>query len=78
MPIFMDIHENLGDVTEEDIKNAHLADLAIQDQYGVQFLTFWSSFLSRRCPNEGCCGLRPQTFTRVSPTQYGRGRSTYR
>ena len=41
MPIFMDIHENLGDVTEEDIKNAHLADLAIQDQYGVQFLTFW-------------------------------------
>ncbi len=37
----MDIHENLGDVTEEDIKNAHLADLAIQDQYGVQFLTFW-------------------------------------
>lgn len=37
----MDIHENLGDVTEEDIKNAHLQDLAIQDQYGVQFLTFW-------------------------------------
>jgi len=41
MPIFMDIHENLGDVTEEDIKNAHQQDLAIQDQYGVQFLTFW-------------------------------------
>lgn len=37
----MDIHENLGDVTEEDIKNAHQRDLAIQDQYGVQFLTFW-------------------------------------
>ena len=41
MPIFMDVHENLGDVTEEDIKNAHQADLAIQDEYGVQFLTFW-------------------------------------
>lgn len=41
MPIFMDIHENLGDVTEEDIKNAHQQDLAIQDEYGVQFLTFW-------------------------------------
>jgi class 3 adenylate cyclase len=37
----MDIHENLGDVTEEDIKNAHLADLSIQDDYGVRFLTFW-------------------------------------
>lgn len=41
MPIFMDIHDNLGDVTEQDIKNAHQQDLAIQDQYGVQFLTFW-------------------------------------
>lgn len=41
MPIFMDLHENLGDVTEEDIKNAHQQDLAIQDEYGVQFLTFW-------------------------------------
>ncbi len=41
MPIFMDVHENLGDVTEEDIKAAHQQDLAIQDQYGVQFLTFW-------------------------------------
>lgn len=41
MPIFMDIHENLGDVTEDDIKAAHQQDLAIQDQYGVQFLTFW-------------------------------------
>ena len=41
MPIFMDLHENLGDVTEEDIKNAHQQDLTIQDDFGVQFLTFW-------------------------------------
>lgn len=41
MPIFMDIHENLGEVTEQDIKAAHQQDLAIQDEYGVQFLTFW-------------------------------------
>lgn len=41
MPIFMDIHENLGDVTEEDLNNAHRRDLEIQDRYGVQFLTFW-------------------------------------
>lgn len=41
MPIFMDIHENLGDVTEDDIKSAHRRDLEIQDQHGVQFLTFW-------------------------------------
>ena len=41
MPIFMDVHENLGEVTEQDIKAAHQSDLAIQDEYGVQFLTFW-------------------------------------
>ncbi len=41
MPIFMDIHENLGDVTEQDIKSAHERDLAIQKEHGVQFLTFW-------------------------------------
>jgi len=41
MPIFMDLHDNLGDVTEEDVKNVHEQDLAIQDEYGVQFLTFW-------------------------------------
>ena len=37
----MDVHGNLGDVTEQDIKSAHERDLEIQDKYGVQFLTFW-------------------------------------
>lgn len=41
MPIFMDIHPDLGDVTEEDIQAAHQRDLDIQDDYGVQFLTYW-------------------------------------
>jgi class 3 adenylate cyclase len=41
MPIFMDVHKDLGDVTEQDIKVAHQRDLDIQDEYGVQFLTYW-------------------------------------
>lgn len=41
MPIFMDVHPDLGDVTESDIKAAHQRDLEIQDDYGVQFLTYW-------------------------------------
>lgn len=42
MPTFMDIHRDLGDVTEADIKAAHQRDLQVQEQYdGVQFLTFW-------------------------------------
>lgn len=41
MPIFMDVHDDLGDATESDIKAAHQRDLDIQDDYGVQFLTYW-------------------------------------
>jgi class 3 adenylate cyclase len=41
MPVFMDVHENLGDVTDEDIKAAHQRDLDVQGKHGVQFLTYW-------------------------------------
>lgn len=41
MPVYMDVHESLGDVTAEDIAEAHSADLAMQDEYGVRFLTYW-------------------------------------
>jgi hypothetical protein len=41
MPIFMDVHRDLGDVTEDDIRAAHERDLEIQDDHGVRFLTFW-------------------------------------
>jgi class 3 adenylate cyclase len=40
MPIFMDRH-NLKDVTLADVAEAHQKDLAIQDQYGVRYLTYW-------------------------------------
>lgn len=41
MPIFMDLHDDLGDVTEEDILAAHRRDLELQEKHGVQFLTYW-------------------------------------
>jgi class 3 adenylate cyclase len=36
----MDRH-NLKDVTLADVAEAHQKDLAIQDQYGVRYLTYW-------------------------------------
>lgn len=36
----MDIHL-VGDVTLEDTKKAHLADLAVQEKYGVSYLQYW-------------------------------------
>ena len=41
MPIYMDVHPSLGDATPEDVAEAHRRDLAIQDQFGVQFLSYW-------------------------------------
>jgi class 3 adenylate cyclase len=40
MPIFMDRHDLKG-VTAAEVAEAHLKDLAIQDRYGVRFLTYW-------------------------------------
>lgn len=41
MPIYMDVHPSLGDATPEDVAEAHRRDLAIQDQFGVRFLSYW-------------------------------------
>ena len=41
MPTYMDMHHDLGDVTEEDIADAHRRDLEMQDDFGVRFLTYW-------------------------------------
>ena len=40
MPIFMDRHDLTG-TTAAEIAEAHRRDLAIQDRYGVKFLTYW-------------------------------------
>ena len=41
MPLFMDVHENLPGATALDVAGAHAADLAIQDQYGVNYRSYW-------------------------------------
>ncbi|GIX07771.1 MAG: hypothetical protein KatS3mg115_2174 [Candidatus Poribacteria bacterium] len=40
MPIYMDRHYEPG-LTRDEIIEAHRQDLAIQDRYGVRFLTYW-------------------------------------
>ncbi len=41
MPIYMDVHPDLGDATPEDVAEAHKRDLAMQDRFGVRFLSYW-------------------------------------
>jgi class 3 adenylate cyclase len=40
MPLYMDRHEISG-AAADDVAQAHLADLAIQERYGVRYLSYW-------------------------------------
>ncbi len=40
MPLYMDIHEIHG-ASAEDVGKAHAADVATQQKYGVEYLTYW-------------------------------------
>ncbi|WP_418602411.1 nickel-binding protein [Hwangdonia sp.] len=40
MPIFMDFHK-FDHVTIDEVKQAHVADKSVQNEYGVKYLQFW-------------------------------------
>ena len=40
MPLYMDRHD-LSAVTAEDVAAAHVQDLAVQERYGVHYITYW-------------------------------------
>jgi hypothetical protein len=42
MPEFMDVHTGMAGVTTEALHDAHQADLAIQDEEGVNFKQAWA------------------------------------
>ena len=42
MPEFMDVHTTMKGVTPEALAQAHNADLAIQDDEGVNFKQAWA------------------------------------
>jgi hypothetical protein len=41
MSLFMDVHTVEGGVGGEDVAAAHLADLATQGDFGVNYLRYW-------------------------------------
>lgn len=42
MPLYMDVHDQLPDgATAADVANAHQEDLKIQDEYGVNYRSYW-------------------------------------
>ena len=41
MPLYMDVHHLPPETTPEEIEDAHLSDLAVQDAYDVRYLGYW-------------------------------------
>jgi class 3 adenylate cyclase len=41
MPLFMDRHEVPDELTPLDVAAAHAVDVEIQDQYGVDYISYW-------------------------------------
>lgn len=41
MALFMDVHTLDGEVSVDDVAEAHRKDLATQGQYGVSYLRYW-------------------------------------
>ncbi len=41
MALFMDIHQHVEGLTEDAVAQAHQADLATQEKYGVKYLRYW-------------------------------------
>jgi hypothetical protein len=41
MALFMDVHTIDGGVSADDVAGAHQADLATQDEFGVNYQTYW-------------------------------------
>jgi AraC-like DNA-binding protein len=83
MPLFMDFHK-MENVTIENVRIAHTADLAIQEQYGVRYIQFWVNeeagtvFCLTEGPDKETCQLVHQlahgnlacSLTEVEPGYY--------
>jgi hypothetical protein len=41
MPLYMDIHEHVDDLTRDAVEGAHQRDLEIQRQHGVEYINYW-------------------------------------
>jgi hypothetical protein len=42
MAMFMDVHHNMKGITQEELRAAHRADLALEDEEGVRFDRAWA------------------------------------
>jgi len=70
MPLYIDIHTFEEEISIDEVKKAHTADKAVQDQYGVKYLQFWVNKESGMvfCLAEG---PNKETVEKVHQTAHG-------
>jgi hypothetical protein len=49
MPLYMDVHENMPEgAGAKDVADAHAADVATQEKYGVNYKKYWVDEAQRK------------------------------
>lgn len=77
MPLYLDRHE-LSGATAADVAAAHVKDLAVQGEYGVQYLTYWFDYDRQRAfclasgPDRDSHGLVPNEVIEVDGAEIQR------
>ena len=68
MPLFIDVHETVDDLTAEAIAGAHQHDPQAQYQHSVKFLKYWVDEASGKvcCLIEACCQEAAEAFHRAA------------
>ncbi|HEX2155004.1 MAG TPA: nickel-binding protein [Acidimicrobiia bacterium] len=69
MPHYLDRHDSV-DVAPAELAQLHLADLAVQDRYGVEFLTYWYDY-KRQTANCLVQAPDPETAVEVHAEAHG-------
>jgi hypothetical protein len=41
MPLYMDVHKGVAELTAEAVAGAHQKDLEVQKRHGVNYLRYW-------------------------------------
>ena len=41
MPLYMDTHHHIDDLTAQAVEGAHKRDTEVQDKHGVRYLRYW-------------------------------------
>ncbi len=41
MPLYMDVHNHVDDLTREAVEGAHRRDLEVQERHDVEYLRYW-------------------------------------